>query len=480
MSRSTCIKDRGVITGCIKEVADWRSPVQVTMGDRIKIGNCRLIPGTERGDSLYIKVRAGDYPEAAQVGVTCILLKTLYTFKSKLLSRTEVDPDHVLLEIQVPGEIFKEERRQYYRIRPSLDRPVKVTLNLRDNRTIFLEAMDIGGGGISFCAPHDLYEFEAGDAFFLDISLPHVGGVRLLGAIRNVSRLLNVVRVGLAFADMSLKDHNQIIDYVAHREREMREEVRVNSAIRKPRICVIDQSGKYDGYRFLDKKFDVTKMDFFNVILRMTANPPELITLACGNAESASFLQVVGRHRTLKNVPIIMLSREDLPETDIPENAVAFVVPFNETLFLGTAEDLVEKYRIAKRIEKKKSSMISGAGKILVIDRFHNFGAKNMQSLIERGFEVSVSTEEENIFVQMEHGYPDLILFDEETQKTDPVSLCKIMNLNKAVRDIPKVILTSDERNFDRFYSQGLFADFLLKPVRPEKMVSKVFEVLCR
>jgi len=50
--------------------------------------------------------------------------------------------------------------------------------------------------------------------------------------------------------------------------------------------------------------------------------------------------------------------------------------------------------------------------------------------------------------------------------------------LNKSINAIPRIIVTSSRRNFNKFYSQGFFAGFITKPVNPEQLLSKVFEVI--
>ena len=102
MSGSTCIRDKAVITGYLNEIADWKAPVQVTIGDRISIGNCRLLYGAGNNGSLHIRARTGYYPDAAEANVTCIHLKALYSFHSRIVSRKETDADHVLFEILFP------------------------------------------------------------------------------------------------------------------------------------------------------------------------------------------------------------------------------------------------------------------------------------------------------------------------------------------------------------------------------------------
>jgi CheY-like chemotaxis protein len=74
--------------------------------------------------------------------------------------------------------------------------------------------------------------------------------------------------------------------------------------------------------------------------------------------------------------------------------------------------------------------------------------------------------------------HPDNILFDEEMENTNPISLCRSINMNTTINTIPKIIVTSSQKTFNKFYSQGFFAGFITKPVNLEQLISKVFEVI--
>ena len=143
------------------------------------------------------------------------------------------------------------------------------------------------------------------------------------------------------------------------------------------------------------------------------------------------------------------------------------------------SENLVEQYRLSKNITVKPFKTVTGKGnKILIIDHFHHFSKNNIKTLTDYGFEVSVNRNEDNILTKTKQIHPDIILVDEEMENTNPVSMCRSINMNKSINTIPKIIVTSSRKTFNKFYSQGFFAGFITKPVNPEQLLSKVFEVI--
>jgi len=50
--------------------------------------------------------------------------------------------------------------------------------------------------------------------------------------------------------------------------------------------------------------------------------------------------------------------------------------------------------------------------------------------------------------------------------------------MNKSIKTIPRIIVTSNRKNFNKFYSQGFFAGYIVKPVNAEKLLIRVFETI--
>jgi DNA-binding response OmpR family regulator/c-di-GMP-binding flagellar brake protein YcgR len=466
----------------IQEICELMVPVTVTINDTIELSNCLLHYETENGRELLIRTRPGKYPKSGEVHVTCAHSKASYLFKSRIIGIKQTSSEYVYIRIKYPQNIAKEERRKFIRIRPSEKEPVYIQFLLADKRTVTVEAMDISGGGIACVLPNNLAKFKIGNSFHMSVRLPTLGEVQAWVTILSTARLFNMVRISMVYSIMSEPGHSLIMSYVTTREQEIRQESRNTASalsFGKTEICLIEKGRHHDKYPFLENVFNVVKTDFPGAITALTAHPPELIILSDSTPYALQSLEDIRKHRTLKNIPLIVLTEKGEGSDNKLKNMVIVNTPYHERFLIQKSENLAEQYRLSKNITVKPFKTVSGKGnKILIIDRFHHFSKNNIKTLADHGFEVSVNRKEANILTKTEQIQPDIILVDEEMEKTNPVSLCRSINMNKSINTIPKIIVTSSRENFNKFYSQGFFAGFITKPVNPVQLLSKVLEII--
>ena len=141
-----------------------------------------------------------------------------YAFKSRIISQREIDSKCLLLEIEFPDKITKEESRQYLRVRPSEAYPIEIRFALPDSDIMKVEAMDISGGGVSFIMSNNMHHFTVGDSLYLDINLPMYGNIYALADIKNVTHLQDMTRIGVGFANVSEDAFRIVTQYVTAQE----------------------------------------------------------------------------------------------------------------------------------------------------------------------------------------------------------------------------------------------------------------------
>jgi len=466
----------------IQEICELMVPVTVTINDTIELPGCLLYYETGNSKELLVRTRPGKYPKSGEVYVTCAYSKALYIFKSKIVGLKETRSKYAYIRIKYPENIAKEERRRFVRVRPSEKAPVYTQFALPDKRTVTVEAMDMSGGGIACVLPNNLATFKTGNSFHMVIMLPTFGEVQTWVTVLSMAHLFNMVRIGMIYSIMSEPAHGLIMSYVTTREQEIKQESRnivPIASFAKADICLIEKGRHHDKYTFLENIFNVIKTDFPGADSVLTAHPPELIILSDSAPYALQSLEDIRKHRILKNIPIIVLTEKDEGSDDKLKNEVIINTPYHERFLIQESGNLIEQYRLSKNITIKPFKSVSGKGnKILIIDRFRHFSRNNIKTLTDYGFEVCVNRKEDNILTKTRQVHPDLILLDEEMENSNPVSLCRSMNLNKSINTIPKIIVTSSRRNFNKFYSQGFFAGFITKPVSPEQLLSKVFEII--
>jgi c-di-GMP-binding flagellar brake protein YcgR len=199
----------------LQEISELSIPISVVINDNITLTNCRLIFKTDDSKELFIQVTSGSYPETGDVKLTCAHPKALYTFESRIISQKQIDSqDYMYFKIQFPDTITEEEKRKYFRVRPSETNPIQIRLAVPDSDAINVEVMDIGGGGISFALLKSVNYFNIDDSLYLDINLPTYNWLSALVVVKNIAIQQNMVRIGVEFSRVSEDAYTMIMQYV--------------------------------------------------------------------------------------------------------------------------------------------------------------------------------------------------------------------------------------------------------------------------
>jgi len=207
----------------LREISELSMSVSVVINDAITLNDCRLIYKTDEEQELLIQVVSGNYPETGDVELTCTLPKASYTFKSRIIPQKEIDPQyHKYFKIQFPDKLTEEEKRQYFRVRPSETNPIQIRLAVPDSDTIDVEVMDIGGGGISFAVAKSVNYLNIDDPLYLDINLPTYNWLSALAVVKNITVLQNTVRIGVEFSRVSEDAFKIIMQYITAKMTEKR------------------------------------------------------------------------------------------------------------------------------------------------------------------------------------------------------------------------------------------------------------------
>ena len=205
----------------LQEISELSIPVTIVINETVTLTDCRLIYKTDNGKELFIRVLSGECPETGDVKFSCVSPTLSCTFRSSIVSRKEMDSQSYMhFKIRFPDGITEKERRQYFRVRPSATNPIQIRLAIPGSDTVGVEAMDIGGGGVSFAVQTNLNEFAVGDQLYLDINLPTFSWLSALVTVRNITVLQNMARIGVEFSRVSEDARKIIMEYVTSKIRE--------------------------------------------------------------------------------------------------------------------------------------------------------------------------------------------------------------------------------------------------------------------
>jgi len=197
------------------EISKLATSVSVIIDDTITLNDCKLIYKIDNEKELLIQAGSGNYPDTGDVELICALPKASYTFKSSIISQKEIDSEgYKYFKIQFPNKITEEEKREYFRVRPSETNPIQIRLADPDSDVIDVELMDIGGGGISFAVLKSANYLNIGDPLYLDINLPTCNWLSALAVVKNITTLHNTVRIGVKFSRVSEDAYKTIMQYI--------------------------------------------------------------------------------------------------------------------------------------------------------------------------------------------------------------------------------------------------------------------------
>jgi len=200
----------------LRTISEQSTPLNIIINDMVTLKDCRLLYANDDEKELYIQTGYGDYPETGDVELAYILSQTPYTFRSRILSRKADNSQNTCyLKIQFPDKIDKTEKREYFRVQPSKTNPIQLRLAIPDSDIINANAMDIGGGGVSFALTKDANYFNLGDSLYLDINLPAYDWLSALVVVKHITETQQMVRIGVEFSRISENAYKMIMEYVA-------------------------------------------------------------------------------------------------------------------------------------------------------------------------------------------------------------------------------------------------------------------------
>ena len=112
--------------------------------------------------------------------------------------------------------------------------------------------------------------------------------------------------------------------------------------------------------------------------------------------------------------------------------------------------------------------------KILIVDDNELIVEVMSYILINNGYEVSSLPNGDHVIEEVKSTHPDLLIIDALMPGMDGRDICKILKLNKATKNMP-VIICSSEDNLDAALTQiGAPNDVLHKPFDMSALINKV------
>jgi CheY-like chemotaxis protein len=117
--------------------------------------------------------------------------------------------------------------------------------------------------------------------------------------------------------------------------------------------------------------------------------------------------------------------------------------------------------------------------KILIADDSATAVAQMRRTLLPLGHTILVAVDGEEAVRRIQAERPDLIIVDVVMPKVNGFELCRTIRALPGLKDLPIIVVTSMDRESDRFWGLKQGADeYLVKPVDPEVLRDKVRQYL--
>jgi DNA-binding response OmpR family regulator len=113
--------------------------------------------------------------------------------------------------------------------------------------------------------------------------------------------------------------------------------------------------------------------------------------------------------------------------------------------------------------------------KILIADDSATAAALLRKALAPLGHTILVAADGEEAERAIKSEHPDLVILDIIMPKVNGFQLCRAIRADPDLKDLPIIVVTSMDRESDRYWGMKQGADeYLVKPIDPTVLMDKV------
>ena len=206
-------------------------------------------------------------------------------------------------------------------------------------------------------------------------------------------------------------------------------------------LFVVDEPSVRDNYGFLEPHFDVLHSDSFDVIGRLLAASPDAILFKSCLPDAEMILQVLTGHPILQGTPVIEV------QTGKPKTFGGFFAslsfPLDEDAVFETLDRATEAKRISRILREGEFSGPFKTGiSILLVDDSSASEAYDLEDLRGLDCDAKRISNLKLLYDSFAWSTPDVIAIDEGTREVDARTVCRLLNMNRELKDVPKLLLS--------------------------------------
>lgn len=352
--------------------------------------------------------------------------------------------------------------------------PVRCTLP--DGAIFDVIADDISSEGLRFYMSDTPALPSVGDFLKLSFDTSGLEGVRVSGTIQDSSTILDMARFAVHFDEVSQDDQPKLVEYQNAEAGQSDQGRKEDADIDRETLFIVDEPSVRDNYGFLEQRFEVLHSDSFDVIGRLLAASQDAILFNSGLPDADMILQVLMGHPILRGTPVIEV------QTGKPKPCGSFFAslsfPLDEDSVFQTLYRAIKAKRISRMLREGKYSGPFKTGiSILLVDDSSASEASYFEDLRSFDCDVKRISNLKLLYDSFAWSTPDVIAIDEGTREVDACTVCRLLNMNRELKDVPKLLL-SQKKGRGISDRSGLFSSVLTKPFTGKQLLSKAHYLL--
>ncbi|MBA4419065.1 MAG: hypothetical protein C0392_14345 [Syntrophus sp. (in: bacteria)] len=457
-----------------QEISDLKIPVQAVYNNTVELSDCRILYNNRTEKEFVLTTGNSDLAEGGKVSLRYGVGAKAYTFETYIKRVEACNQLSTFLHLSFPDNIKELERRRHFRVKPSQEKPITIKLHLPNNESIYIEALDISSSGISFGIPKEIGFFKTGTKCLIDVAIPRIGDLPLTGMVINTRHIFDVTCLGVEFQDITENERRMLTQYISIRELEARKENLVSRKHKETKISIVSDVENKEKYAFLYHRYVVRQIKPLGAIVELDDYVPTIMLLDCDISTTQILLHAIRKHAVLKSIPVILCGDAIKTIRNKGDFVTDMAEPINEKSFVKMVEKLVFMSMSAKAI-KRRWDQFSGIGrKILIVDIFCNLGSRYIEYFSALNFAVIVVENEGAIMEKIQEHIPDYVLLDDESEKISIIDVCRLMNMNRTIKKIPKIFMTKDKESAKQYSREGLISGYVVKPFTPRQVFNEI------
>lgn len=355
---------------------------------------------------------------------------------------------------------------------------VSAHCTLPDGATFDVLASNIARTGLYFYVINSPVLLAVGDsiAFSFDASL--LKGISTTATIQDRAEVLDMVRFGVVFQEMSNGGEAELAEHGNLSERRPFPETDEEKSLEKAVVFIVDDPQSRDHYSFLDQGFNAIHSGSFNLLGRLLAALPDVILFNSSLPDTKMVLQILTNHAVLKGTPIIEIRKKRRKAMEDLFSSLPF--PTDEAVVLDTLRQAIMARTISRMLRDGDFSGPFKTGvSILLVDDSSAPEAHHIEALRDLNCDVKRITNLKLLYDSFVWSTPDVIAIDENTQEIDAATVCRLLNMNRDLKDVPKILL-SKRKGQRHSNGSGLFSSVLTEPFTAKQLLSQIHYLLAR